>query len=279
MLTIFSHNDLQPTPQQAEAPAESPVQEEVQEVPEIPAKSVQKNFKDEDIKQETINRLKKVLGGLQQPPGTIETAGEQVRSEASSPVTFGRPAAPAGPWPGAPAPPRVMPIDLAGGPQTESRVVEPAASAADAASEGFNMHDTVVELESFAADLTRSFMDALTGVVRQSRISAEEDRKRLTAAVEEMKRSASDIAALASQVAALREQVQSQAQSLAALESVCVTLPAAYQAVEKRLEAQAGAIRAIHAAVQEREDRFTRLLLTLQPAATAPAGSTLPDNL
>ena len=95
----------------------------------------------------------------------------------------------------------------------------------------------------------------------------------LAFAVEEMKRTSQEIAALASQVSALREEVQNQAKTVAALESVSVTLPAAYQAVERRLEAQAGAIRAIHAAVQEREDRFTKLLLTLQPAAAAPAGS------
>jgi len=242
MLSLFSSNESQATAKKAEQVVEPP------EMPEtVEPTAAQKNLKDEDVKLETINRLKKVLGTLQHPQAGGDGAAEPVRVAVSS-----EPA----------AVPKVTPIDRA--PEKTMPVESPAT--AEPQEQEMPMSG---EIQKFAEDFTRNFLGAVAGTFQEMHGLVAEDRGRIATAIEEF----------GGQVAALREQLEAHAQLLADIQSVLHGLHSRQEAVEKRLEVQAGAIRTIHAAVHEREDRFNRLLLTLQPAAAPANAHGLPENL
>jgi len=248
MLSLFSSNESQAAAkklEQATEPTETP--ETAEPTP------VQKNLKDEDVKLETINRLKKVLGTLQYSQPGADATGEPVRVAVSSEPASDRPAA---------AVPKVTSID---------RVPEKAAPVESPVTDEPREQEVAMsaEIQKFAEDFTRNFLGAVAGTFQEMHGLLAEDRGRVAAAIEEF----------AGQIAALREQTEAHSRLLADVQSVIQNLHPRQEALEKRMELQAGAIRTIHAAVQEREDRFNKLLLTLQPPTAPPNASGLPDNL
>ena len=184
---------------------------------------------------------------LQHPQPGGDAAGEPVRVAVS---------------PESAAVPKVTPIDRApekAAPVESPVTVEPREQ--EVAMSG--------EMRKFAEDFTRSFLGAVAGTFQEMHGLLAEDRGRIAAAIEES----------GGQIAALRQQIEAHSRLLAEVQSAMQNLYSRQEGLEKRLEVQAGAIRTIHAAVQEREDRFNKLLLTLQPPTAPPNASGLPDNL
>lgn len=150
-----------------------------------------------------------------------------------------------------------------------------------------------IELQQFAEQFARGFLETLTRVMKDVQALLTEDRKRLGTAMEELRTNSRDVQAVRLDVTNLRLKVEAMEndrnqltskldraeQNLDRASGALRTFEETRSQVEKRLDLHAGAIRSLHDAVQSRDENLGRLLATLQAVQTAAAGATVPKAL
>lgn len=226
----------------------------------------------EPEKRPTRDRLQEVLGGrpvaVAEEPATVEvTSDDLAPPKAASPVPF--------PW------------------EPKTTTPRPHAPAAPAAAGPQRSDSASPELQQFADQFARTFLESLSWVMKDVQALLSEDRKRLAAALDELRMNSRDAEAVRGEMDSLRLKVgalengrqqltsrldqveQNLSRSSGALHAFEETRPQ----IEKRLDLQAGAIRSLHDAVQSRDERLGQLLSTFQAMQTAAAGAVAPKAL
>ncbi len=233
----------------------------------------QKDFQpQEPDKKQTLNRLQNVLAAS--PAVQRETSRPAPVAEA--PVTA-RPAASSVPWERKGSEPRVAPPPPPPPLYREERKVT-------AREERKPTGPAPVERAPIADDLSRTFFEGIVRTFQEVQSLAADGRRETNALHEE-------VGLLSQRVEGLARSQSELAERIASLENAVRTLAEASHAVreagermDRRLELQAGVIRTLHNALQNKDERLEKLVSAFQglQAISAAAGDippSLPDGL